>query len=618
MASKQEWWEDDTAESMWACVDDIVGRQRFRLDQIVHHTRLYGDGELYRQGAYSTAGSSRPAASKGKPLSLNIVRNQVDTVVSKLALSKPGVEYLTVEGDFSLQEIAKQRKLFIDGVFTQSEFWQLRQRCLKNMALYGTGIGKAINLFGRCAFEYVFPGEVIVDESEALVQAPLNIFQEKPYDRQRAIAKWPHAKKEIERAQSPGSYHLGRSPSKDQVLIREGYHMHPEPGEPGVQIGAIQGKVLYRRAFTRAHQQLASNLVSVGPFFFWRWSEEPLGFFGSGLGEQLSGIQWEINQILKLIQNNVYLGANIKIFLERGSKIVDAEISNTLRGALVHYTGTPPQFHVHDVITNQVIQWLGDLIQRAYEISGVSQSSAQGQIPSGLTGSGRSQLVYQNIESKRFVSVQRNDEAAVRAAAQQAVELGQEILEQEGKYEVHAPARNWILEIDTKTALQDVGAMQVQSLPASQLPHDLASKVAFAEYLQQIGWASVEEAMEMADMPDTNKFLAMRLSPIKLVEKQLEKMLEQGEAVTPLPRQNLQISQQLGTFAYNHAVLMGYPEDRIDLLNNWLTTVERMLTPAQQDAGAQGAAAVDGSAPSSQVGPGGLPPVQPAPQTLMQ
>lgn len=621
--SNKPWYDEASRPgALWAAVDEAIGYSADRSARLLHCSRLYGDTMHTRYGGMNTE-PQRRAINRGvnRPLSLNIVRNMVDTATSKLTLTRPGAEWLPLEGDFSARQAAKQRKDLVDGSFDAGGFWPLRRRAIKSAALYGTGVGKVVELFGRVAYEYVFPSEVIVDERECMTRAPLNIYQEHSIAKDLAIAKWPGHREAIEKAASPTrARNGGLGGSTDMVLIREGWHMNPQPGKAGVQCATLQDEVLYRRPFRRKHQQLAQNQLSVGPFVFWRWSEEPLGFWGSGLGDQLSSIQWEINQLLRMIQNNMYLGANIKIFLERGSKVIDAQLSNDLRAAIVDYTGTPPQYHVHDVITNQVLQHLQTLIQAAYEITGISQSSASGQIPSGLTGSGRAQLVYQNIESKRFVSVQRQDEEAVVAAHHQTVELAQEIQERDGSFKVHLAGKNWVYEVNSKEALAEQGEMQLKPTPASQLPHDYASKVALAEQFQANGWADAEEAMELAEIPNTDAFLTVRLAPRKLIESMLERMLERGEPVQPAPRMNLQMAHSMGTQAYNHAVLNKYPQENVDLVNNWLLVIEEMMAPTPTDAGAQITPDMAQPGPSQPSGlpVDGLPPVTPAPQTMLQ
>lgn len=635
------WWqqsERELAGALWDTVEELWDMQSYRRSQIITHARLYGDREIAQFAGLKyerarTSGTVRAGRSIGqqKRLSLNVVRNMVDTATSRLTLNRPGVEWDTSYGDFTLQQIAKQRKMLVDGHFHEGDMWHLRGRNVKNAVLYGTGCAQTVERFGRVCYEYVFPGELLVDELEAATQSPANIYRDKLYDRERA--KQLFAKnnsrlaKAIDEAPGPSNHHYGRRGSRDQVVIRCGWHVDIDPeGKQGLAVAAVRDAVLYKKPFVRKHQQVNLNNVSVGPFSFWRWSEETTGFWGSGLGEQLYGIQCEINSLLRLIQNNMYLGGNIKVFLERGSKIVDAQISNALHGALVEYTGAKPEFHVHDVITNQVIQHLETLIRYAYEITGISQISAQGQMPSGLSGSGRSQLVYQNIESKRFVMFQRNDEAAVKSLAQQTVELARAIAEDQGTYKVRYHDDNWIEEVDAKEALKDTGVMEVRATPASQMPHDYAGKVAFAEYMQQIGWVDQEQAMALADVPEVNKHMQLALAPRRIVEKHIELMLEKGEPQMPVPRIDLQLAHRLATAAYLHGMQRGIPQENLDILDNYILTIEAAQAKAAQNAGSPGggagvplptatdaaAAAGAAGAPPSPDAPLAPPPVMPA------
>lgn len=118
------------------------------------------------------------------------------------------------------------------------------------------------------------------------------------------------------------------------------------------------------------------------PFCFIRWTERLLGFWGQGLAEQLTGIQVEINKLLRNIQEQMHL-ATPKVFVEAGSKISKAHINNEIWG-IIEYAGTPPTFYVPKTVSGEIFSHLDRLFSRAYEIAGVSVLAAQSKKPAGL------------------------------------------------------------------------------------------------------------------------------------------------------------------------------------------------------------------------------------------
>jgi hypothetical protein len=577
-------WEkadrDGLPEAVIAATESIEQRQSYRRGQIIHHLRLYGDRALQGYVGTNSAGTStgrrtlgQSYSQHGMRLSLNIVRNMVDAATSRLSKGRPRPQNLTTAADYSAKKIARQRDKFLEGHFRAGKFWALRQRCIKNAALLGTGCAYVMEHWGQVRYEYVFPGELLIDDAEGVYGEPRNLFRQRCFDRQVLIEKYPRARQALENAAPADNRYFGRDTQADQVVVTQAWNLPAGPDKKGRSVCVIDGGTLYDLKWEREKF----------PFTFWRWSEDPLGFWGVGLAEQLSGLQLEINQLLRMIQNNMYLGANIKVMLERGSKIVDAQISNTLRGALIEYSGTKPDFHVHDVITEQVLRHLQSLKDYAYEISGISQLSAAGALPAGLAESGRAQLVYHNIESERFLTVSRNDEQAVVDAAELTLECGRDILERDGTYKVVYRDKNWIQEVDAKQALQDVGIFEVAVVPASQLPHDFAGRMAVAEKMEEKGWLNQTQAKQLLadDLGDIESETELDLSPSRLVDMAIEQILEEQEYVSPDPHMDLMMAIERGTKAFLLARLRKYPTEAIDMLNTWIEQCQDLLNASQ-------------------------------------
>jgi hypothetical protein len=578
-------WErsgkSDLPNAVIAATERVDDRQSYRRGQLLHYLRLYGDRAVHGYAGTADVGQfprrrtlgSGPV--EGRRLSLNVVRNMVDAATSKLTKGRPAPQNLTDAGDATLQKLAKKRDKFIQGHFHKGDFWHLRSRCIKNSILLGTGAMHVMEHWGQVRYEYVFPGELLVDDAQGIYGEPREMYRQRCIDRAVLTERFPRVRDAIENAAPADRRYFGRDSQSDQVVVTQAWHLPSGPkAKDGRACAVIDGAVLYDDKWTR----------DGFPFAFWRWSDEPLGFWGVGLAEQLSGIQLEINQLLRMIQNNMYRGGNIKVFVERGSRIIDAQISNALQGVQIDYTGTPPQFHVHDVVTPQILSHLNTLTQSAYEMSGISQLSASGSLPAGMAESGRAQLVYHNIESERFLTVARNDERAVMEAAEQTLQTARDILEKEGSYKITYHAKNWIEELEAKEVLQDVGTFEMKMTPASQMPHDYAGKVALAEHFEAKGWIDASEAREMAELPDTAAKMEISLSSPRLIDMCIEKILEDGEYIAPVPQMDLTMAIDRGTRAFVHAYVRKYPDENRDLLNTWVEQCKDMLTASQEPA----------------------------------
>ncbi len=592
----------DLGARMIAEARRVEQQQAPYFGRLRHYLRLYGNRQLAdivgrnwaigQPARRDTPLSTDPT----RRLSLNIVRNMVDAAASRLAKGRPSPEHVTTDADYSMLRAARMRNKLVQAHFYEGKLWALRDRVIKTCALTGTGIYHTLQRWGHVRYEYVFPGEILIDDSQALLDYPRVMFRRRPFDRLMLAEMFPKSAKKIEEAPSAKSPYARNTGDTDQVLVYQGYHLPsgPDAGD-GMIVAAVEGETLSAEPL----------LVERFPYTLMRWSQEPLGVFGTGLAEMLSGIQLEINQLLRMVQQNMYLGGNLKVFIEKGAQVTEAQINNSMRGMICYYTGSKPIFETTDSVSPQILQHLQYLVQAASEVTGISQLSAQGQIPQGLAGSGRAQLVYRNTESERFIPTIRSDEEAILDLAQQTLDVDRELVKTDPKMTLLFPGKSWLEEIEVKEALEDVGPIEMKVLPASQMPHDIAGRVELADLFEGKGWIDRDAAMELAQVPDIDSAMETELAPKRLIESEIERILEKGEAITPSPRMNLELAVNRGTRAWQLARLRKYPPERLDLLDGWITRVIKM----QSDAAAASApppvepTTDAGLAPVSEIGP---------------
>lgn len=581
--------EGKVFETLSTGIDKLTRDSDGRMQRMAQHLRLYSDRRAYplHLGAAIARDSMRRGGSTRPPLSLNVVRNIVDAATSKLAESRPTTAVSTRQGDFTLQQKARKQQYFIDAQYDNEELYPKRQKAIKAATLLGTGCVKVVEWEGRVSYETVFPGELRVDEYDALYGNPNCLYQAKLWDRDELIDKFPSKKKIIEEADVAGMGYFGRIEGADQVLVTEAWRK----GKRGRHTMCVSSGDLRDEEWK-----------SEFPFGFWHWSEEPLGFWGTGLGAILTGIQLELNAVLQTIQANVYQGANLTIFIPNGSGIEDAHINNDLRARIIR-GNAKPEWMVHDMFSPQLVQHISLLLEQAYQVSGMSQLSASGQIPAGLAGSGRAQLVYNNIESQRFLTFGRQDEQTMRNLAYRTFEAAMRIAERpKSKLVVTTKQKNWLVDLTVDKDLLDTSDTQITMSPASIIPKTFAGKMAAAEKFIEMGKdrASTFKMLGLADYEAEDN---LERAPRELIDMMIERMLEEGEWMPPYPRMDLVLALEIGTLSWQRAKLNGYPDDRIDMLNQWLDTVQGYLDEAE------GVAPVDPNAPANDTG---LPPGAPA------
>lgn len=603
--SRDHWYTED-GDDCAAALDGYATLVRRRLsshfERLETFLRLYG-GNRYANAMEMTP-KRRPSMSvkwderTGRPsLKLNIFRNMVDAATSRLSEQRYKPVYLPTAGDAGLQKRAKLRSRMVEGVLVGRRAYPARQRALRSCALAGFGFVEVCPEYGGIRYDYLFPSEVLVDDWIQQTSDPRVVIQERLVDREQLAAMYPDKREQILDSRGPDYRHIGRDPSADQVLIRKAYHLpsHPSAND-GRYVVATTNALLYSQKWTRERTRIVP----------WQWTEPLGGFYGEGLGDQLIGIQREINSVLRTVAANVYYGGNLKIAVERGSKVLDAQLDNRIGGVRIDYKGVPPRFFAPDVFSPQLLAYLELLITQAHSITGFSELSVSSQIPAGLSGSGRSMLVYENVETKRFLSVARNDQDSVAMLAEATLDGIEDLCaNNKAGFKAMYPHRNWLTPVDYKDVVtEDRDSLQLQMWPANLGVSSLAARTALLDNWLDRGIINVQEYRSRLEVPDISFEDDHANAGRDWADKLVDECLEDGKPARVHTRGDLKAFIERATDAYMRAETNEHSPARLDMLGAAIDLAQQ-LDEDRDRALAQKAAAL---APP---GPGATPPAAP-------
>jgi hypothetical protein len=229
-------------------------------------------------------------------------------------------------------------------------------------------------------------------------------------------------------------------------------------------------------------------------------------------------------------------------------------------------------------IPGELFTHLDRLYQRAFEIVGISQLSAQSAKPAGLN-SGKALREYNDIESERFLAVSRRYEDFYLEAARQMIDLAKEIAALEDDYEVVVPGKEFVDSVKWSEIDLEEDQYVMKCYPTGFLPSTPTGRFQFAEDLIRAGFVSAEEGLSLLDFPDTQSTLNLKLAPKRDIENMIERMVDTGEYEPPEPFQNLQLGVDMCKAAYLQYRLMDVPEERLELLRTWAEQALKMLQP---------------------------------------
>lgn len=600
-----DWWSASAAERghvLGGIVEELEDRQAPRRAADLHHLRLYSTRQAYAQHGAAAGGWNRGRPLQRRPrLSLNVVRSCVDTAVSQITRARPRPQFLTSGGNWDLHQRAKKRGRFVESVFHRCQAYRLGQRAFKDAAIFGEGYLHTYADGDRIQIDRVPPNEMIIDESEGIYGEPKNIFRVRIADKLVLKEMFPKKHSVIDSAPSPDERYYGRAHSARLCVVAQAWHLPSGPkAEDGRYAVTLLGKdgLLYDGEY--AHQD--------APFAMVRWNEDPYGWHGTGIPSELTGIQHEINQILRTIEANIYMGGNLKVFVPKGS-IAKGQISNDLRGVLVETNGPDaPQFVVNDVASPQLFGHLQFLIEQAYGITGISAAMAQAAEPDRAE-SGRAKLVQRQTYSQRFLHVERQYEAMFMDLTNRSLEVAGDLANDGVSLTERFPGR-WSMDvIDYADVHMEEEEGLPQVFPTSILPDTPAGKLAMVESLEARGYIGRAQAMKLLDFPDIDSEMNLELAPIELIDMRIEKMLDTGEYLAPHPRMDLELARERSLLAYQWAEERGCPEDRLETLGQFVDACNDMLAPPPAPPAAAGVAV--GGEPTDVAAGGMAPPAFP-------
>ena len=573
------WWlanKKNLYQELFAYVSKLDSRQQYRVADNLTFARLYGNYDHVGLDAfnYSRAVSSYNVSNR---VTLNVVQSMVDTVVSKVTKNKPKASFLTSGGDFSLQSKAKKLTKFVEGIFSFTDFYQLAALAFKDSCIFGTGCLKIFVENGEIKAERVFIGEIKIDDIESYYGKPRQVHQEKWLPKDVVKAMFPGFELEIDNASYPDEktfQNVQGSRLKDMVRVIESWHLPSGPNaKDGKHTICISTATLLDEPYYKDYF----------PFVFFRWNTRPVGFFGQGLAEQLQGIQLEMNKILRTIQVSMDLVSVPKLLVEASSKIVSSHLNNRI-GGVIKYAGTPPQYAPLGGIPGELFSHLDRLFSRAYEIAGVSQLAAQSQKPAGLD-SGKALREFNDLETERFMSVAKRYEKCFMDAAEIMIETAKDLYELKGDYKVKAKDGKFIDTISWKDVNMDADKYMMQIFPTSALSSTPAARLADVQDLLAAGFIDKEDALKLLDFPDLEAAMNLLNADSNNLERLIETMMDEGKYFPPEPYQNLENAVRKVQQAYLLYRMQGAPEDRLELLRQFMEDCQNLIEKAAQPEG---------------------------------
>lgn len=575
----KRWWkapEDSRHTSVSRIVSMLAQADSARQAQIYHSSMLYGQMNLVGiSGATKTPGNLR-GNGRRETLTYNVIQSAIDTVVSKLGQNRPKPLFLTSGGDYKIQRRAKKLDKFVEGVFYENDIPKLGRGVLRDGAIWGDGLLHVFAHNDRIRYERVLPGELLTDWFESYYGEPRQLHRIKSIDREVLAELFPDFRERIYESGSSNINQAGIPQNvADQITVIESWHL---PSGPNATDG-LHG--IYIDNATLFQEEWKHDFF---PFAKMSWNNPVVGWWGQSAVEQIQDIQVEMNSILWIISRSLKLAGSFKVLIENGSRIVREHLTNDV-GALIYYTGTPPQYITPAIVPNELYTQLQTLKEAAYEKLGVSQMAATATKPAGLDAAVAIREM-DNIQSDRFATLAQDYEQFHIDLAKITIAVARDAFGNGRKaYKVKAPGTKFIQSIDWRDVHLKDDEFTLKIYPISSLPKDPQGRLQTIVEHIQAGMLTPRQGQRLLDFPDLEQVEDLQNSQEDYMHMILEKIVEEGKYTPPDKNfDNLQLAGELVAEYYAQGRLNGLEPEKLDMLYRFQQQVQEYQKQAMQAA----------------------------------
>lgn len=389
--------------------------------------------------------------------STNVIKSVIDSLVSKLSNNKVRPFFAPVDGTFKTKKVIRQAQQFFDIYYDKINLNNIISETFKDACIFDIGY-ILINPF---TFEVERVPSYCIEE--------LNVNGENKV----ALIKWIH---QPSLALDKYGISVSRQYVNIEMLIKE------------------DEAILY------VDEKKVKTITTSGYPIVNVYYNEPINNGKTvSIVDELEGIQTQIDLINSRIAATSQLTPANLVFIDEQSGLKASEVNN--KDCQIYPVGIQPGNTANPVNVVTPVpfdpSWSAMLdfyINKAYDMIGISQLSAQSRKPSGLD-SGVALQTMEDIESDRF-------EVQVNHFINAYIDVTRKLIEIIPEDVEILPADKYQSTMTWATLKEQNNLYKVQYSAATSLSKDPAERAKQIIQMSQIGLINPSKAAELMDMPD--------------------------------------------------------------------------------------------------------------------
>lgn len=480
---------------------------------------------------------------------LNIIASCIDTLTSKIAESKVRPFFNTVNGTFKDIQIVKQAQQFFDILYDMQGVNKTVSESFKDACIFDTGViyidDDTFNI------RKALPWQVFYRPSELTYNKVTRIYYEqKDYPvtllPEKILSKFK--RKELEYVDYGIYYdifnHVKCYTANNSIVLTEDYDK------------------------------------DVLPFIFLYYKNPILGNSSISITDMLFTIQQEINVIMSKIKDASQLNPALTFFLPEGSNVKVSQLNNRVGNVITYKPipngGTPVTSSTQAFIDPQYFHAIEMFVEKAYQMVGISQLSAQSQKPKGLN-SGIALSTMEDLESDRF-------ETQLNQVVRCYVDIAKTCIKLFDKDSNILPNVENRTSIKWGDIIKESDNMSIQYSGADSLSKDPSTKLQQLQELARAGVIPSARIAQLMQVPDLEMGYSLTNNAIDAVMEVIRSCIEDDNFNVPefVPFELLKeeiINTQLSLLACNKEK----NKKDIDKLTRLYEIVEDMVTEWEED-----------------------------------